>query len=511
MLRCRHPLLKAPAVLLVAACGALTDPGAPSSADRTLYATVTGAELAPGDTTRIGVVLREGRSKFETPPVQYDWPQGLTVEWQSSDPRVASVDALGLVTAGAPGVATIRARVRDRSDTATVRVAGAGAIAAPMPLSRISAGWNLTCAVASAGGAYCWGNNWNGELGIGAARPYTATVSPVSVAGGSRFIDVVTGEKYACALASGGVPYCWGNYGPVGAAVIGYRPVRVPDAPTLVQVTAGADHTCGLTTSGAVYCWGFNYFGELGTGVPRGALSLRARVVAGGPAFRQIAAGASFTCGLTAAGATYCWGANEFGQLGTGVPGASAVPVPVAGGLTFVSITAGSLHMCAVTVAGAAYCWGRNNMRQLGGATGDFSPVPVVVQSGLAFRQLSAGADFNCGVATDDAAYCWGSNGNGQLGTGVAAGLVTPVNGPNPYIEPVPVRVAARLGWSLVTSGAKHTCGVARDGQTYCWGANAGGELGIGRRLYDRGVDYPVKLAASTAPVPIRGPYGVGP
>lgn len=509
--RLRSRRAAAPAVLLAAACGTLTDPGDPVAADRRLYVTVTGAVLAPGDTTRIGVVLWDGLSIYETPPRLYDWPPGLVVQWESSDPSVARVDALGLVTAGAPGVATIRARVQDRTDTSTVRVADGSTIAAPMPLSVISAGQNFTCGVTGAGGTYCWGSNWNGELGIGAARQYTATVSPVSVAGGTRFVDIVAGGSHACGLTADGTPYCWGNYGPVGAGVIGYSRVRVTDSPALARIATRTDHTCGLTASGAAYCWGLDSDGELGSGAPGSGISFRARAVIGARAFGQIAAGGRHTCALTTSGAAFCWGSNGYGQLGTGVPGSSAAPVAVAGGLTFISITAGALHTCAITAAGTAYCWGRNNQGQLGGATGDFSPVPVVVRGGVSFRQVSAGANHNCGVATDDVAYCWGSNIDGQLGNGVPVGLVAPADGPNPYVEPVPVRVAGGIAFSMIASGASHTCGMARDGQAYCWGANDLGALGTGRRLYPRGVDYPVQKAMSTSPVAVRGPLAVGP
>ena len=53
--------------------------------------------------------------------------------------------------------------------------------------------------------------------------------------------------------------------------------------------------------------------------------------VSGGLSFGALAAGGSVTCGLTSAAAVYCWGLNNFGQLGDGTTTNSSVPVPVAG------------------------------------------------------------------------------------------------------------------------------------------------------------------------------------
>ena len=91
-------------------------------------------------------------------------------------------------------------------------------------------------------------------------------------------------------------------------------------------------------------------------------------------------AGGSVTCGVTTAGAGYCWGV---GQLGTGAPPyvSQTTPGPVLGGLSFTSLSANGInaHICGVTTTGLVYCWGRGLEGQLGnGATAD-QPTPVVV------------------------------------------------------------------------------------------------------------------------------------
>ena len=123
--------------------------------------------------------------------------------------------------------------------------------------------------------------------------------------------------------------------------------------------------------------------------------------VAGRLTFQSLSAGARQTCGVTTAGAAYCWGDNRFGTLGDGSRMFSNVPVAVAGMLTFQSLSADDIfHSCGVTTAGVGYCWGLNNFGQLGDGTKISSNMPVAVLGGLTFQTVSAGGAHSCGLTT---------------------------------------------------------------------------------------------------------------
>lgn len=81
--------------------------------------------------------------------------------------------------------------------------------------------------------------------------------------------------------------------------------------------------------------------------------------VSGGGTFTLLAAGQTHVCALDPSGAAFCWGSDAAGQLGNGVTGgAYKTPVPVSGGTAFKALAAGASHTCGLTMAGAAYCWG---------------------------------------------------------------------------------------------------------------------------------------------------------
>ena len=192
------------------------------------------------------------------------------------------------------------------------------------------------------------------------------------------------------------------------------------------------------------------------------------------------------SCFLTPAGAAYCRGQNQWGQLGYGlgasVPGgpSGAATVAVVGGLAFTAISTGHSHTCALTTGGTAYCWGANYAGQLGTAntlgpcnpedlsTASCSHTPVAVSGGLTFAQISAGWEHTCGLTPGGAAYCWGSNSDGQLGNGTFTSSRTPV------------AVTGGLTFTQISAGSGHTCGLTPGGIAYCWGGNESGQLGDG-------------------------------
>jgi alpha-tubulin suppressor-like RCC1 family protein len=237
------------------------------------------------------------------------------------------------------------------------------------------------------------------------------------------------------------------------------------------SVSGGYYHTCGVTTAGAAYCWGDNYTGTLGDGTRTS--STTPVPVAGGLAFATVSAGTYHTCGVTTSGKAYCWGTWGIGVVGYG-------PVLVAEKLTFATVSAGSGHSCGVTTTGAAYCWGDGFFGQRGdGDTASAYPqTPVPVAGGLMFAAVSAGGNHSCGVTTTGVAYCWGVNAWGQLGVGTSTG---PERCQNPGLDvyslacsTVPVAVAGGLAFKTVIASRGVTCGITRSDAPYCWGETYG-------------------------------------
>jgi alpha-tubulin suppressor-like RCC1 family protein len=235
-------------------------------------------------------------------------------------------------------------------------------------------------------------------------------------------------------------------------------------------MNAGDEFSCGISTDSRAYCWGWNNFGQLGDGTTTDRLTPVA--VAGGLRFRQLSTGSEATCGVTTDYRAYCWGINERGELGDGTTTDHSTPVAVVGGHKFSHIETQFVHTCAVSYPdGRAWCWGLNNEGQLGNGTRDFfsHSTPIAVSGGLTFTRISTGASHTCGLTTSNKIYCWGLNNEGQLGDGT-----------DTYRRLTPRLVTGGLAFAWVDAGGSSTCGVTTDHRAFCWGYGKEGQRGDG-------------------------------
>ncbi len=281
-----------------------------------------------------------------------------------------------------------------------------------------------SCAIVG-GAAKCWGSNRYGRLGDGTTR--IESNMPVQVVGLDSGVTAISvGTGHSCAVVSGAAK-CWGdNY--EGELGIGQKygwsntPVQVLGLEQGVSaISAGFASTCAVVF-GAARCWGFNGDFQLGDGTdlaqysPVAVFGLDAGVTG-------ISVGYSSVCAVVD-GAAKCWGSNRYGQLGDGTTRTRATPVDVVGlsdGVTTLSIGGEqNAHACAVAI-GAGWCWG-----DYGIGPGSSVPVSVSVSSGVA-TDIEVGAQGGC-IVVDSGVLCWGYNLGGVLGDGSnVSGVDAPV------------------------------------------------------------------------------------
>jgi alpha-tubulin suppressor-like RCC1 family protein len=197
------------------------------------------------------------------------------------------------------------------------------------------------CALDAAGAAWCWGNDYEGQLGDG-TPPETSNLgrgTPVRAQADASFVAVTAGGLHTCAIDTSHRAWCWGA-APLGDGTMTTRsvPTKVLGLPgPVIEIAAGAGHTCALLGDRTVWCWGENTRGEVGNGTYSPPVVSPARV-AGVADVVTIGLGAQHTCAIESDHSVWCWGSNagyctepcvpvETGQLGVSGILQSAAPV----------------------------------------------------------------------------------------------------------------------------------------------------------------------------------------
>lgn len=241
-------------------------------------------------------------------------------------------------------------------------------------IAPVSRGTEHACGLSEDGRAYCWGSNRLGQLGDDANATTGRGKATVAVATRETFTAISAGANHTCALAARGVAFCWGLNltGELGQAAVadecdGFpcsrRPVRVEASVRFDTLSAGFGHTCALS-DGRAFCWGRNDEGQLGSarvdescgGVP---CTVTPIPVLGARSFASLAAGGDHTCGVSD-GAAYCWGSNQYGQLGLDLRvRRTSRPTRVPFAERVVSIETRGIRTCVMGESGRRTCFGK--------------------------------------------------------------------------------------------------------------------------------------------------------
>jgi alpha-tubulin suppressor-like RCC1 family protein len=175
--------------------------------------------------------------------------------------------------------------------TTTDRSSPVDVIGLTSGVAAIAASDRLVCAVTTAGDAKCWGLNSEGQLGNGTMANSDVPVNVTGLAGITSAI--AAHDRHACALTTAGGVKCWGN-NDLGALGDGNSPndsdtpVDVDGLPSgIAAISAGNGMGCAVTVSGTAKCWGSNFAGKLGDGsttssdTPVGVAGLGASLMSG--------------------------------------------------------------------------------------------------------------------------------------------------------------------------------------------------------------------------------------
>jgi alpha-tubulin suppressor-like RCC1 family protein len=267
----------------------------------------------------------------------------------------------------------------------------------------IAAGGNHTCAILDNASIKCWGKNASGQLGIGdtnnrgdGSNPMGDSLPVVDLGSGRTAKVIVAGGSHTCTILDDSSIKCWGenDQGQLGLGnttdSLNASVVDMGSGITAKAITAGESHTCAILNNSAIKCWGRANEGQMGLfkwniNIGSGSNQMGTTgqddltKIGTGRTAVAIAAGKNHNCAILDNSSIKCWGANTSGQLGIGDTvnrgatqdgsnqmGDNLPVVDLGSGRTARGIIAGDNQTCAILDNASIKCWGANASGQLG-------------------------------------------------------------------------------------------------------------------------------------------------
>ncbi len=143
-------------------------------------------------------------------------------------------------------------------------------------------------------------------------------------------------------------------------------------------------------------------------------------------------------------------------------------------------------NSCAIAADGQRYCWGSALIASCAQGPCPISERPTrVVGAAVNLDAMASGGGIHCGVAANGEAYCWGDAGS--------SGTRSLGDGTTERSE-LPINVSIPNQVRTLSAGYSHACVVDVRDDVYCWGNGLGGKLG---REVPHGSAVPGKVATS--------------
>lgn len=360
----------------------------------------------------------------------------------------------------------------------------AGSIGTLSNVKQIGLGRGFGCALSKGALVYCWGRNDLNQLGALVSLPGMTKATAVQVtypqeAPISKVDTIAVGENHACALhRDEKTVYCWGDnrFGQLGNTSIRGLPEQVALGSNNLtlkgvrELAVGPDRTCIISSRDEVFCWGNGAHGVLGSEKVSSPYPVRALDANGEMlgAAGLISVGSDHSCIIDSTQKLYCFGLNEFGQLGSKLVAGQVVSGNLHPVEKVTAIDTQGMRTCMVYgVNQSVACFGDREIDVVNQKYEMNSFVPEEIKKGLnAYKGalgVSVGRTHICVISSDQRVECSGDGSKGQLGGGEtqAVKYAVVLDGQHQPLKDI-WQVKTREDWN---------CALKQEtGAVWCWG-----------------------------------------
>jgi alpha-tubulin suppressor-like RCC1 family protein len=176
-------------------------------------------------------------------------------------------------------------------------------------------------------------------------------------------------------------------------------------------LACGAGHVVAISTSGIIYVWGQNDYGQLGIGSTTPTQVDFPQISTTIPSNATFLALGEATSLIATNKTLWSFGENSFGQLGQGDTIDRNLPTQVSMDFGAIwKIYSGGQTSFLLNEQGILWCWGSNNYHQLG--PGIIPPIVTTptLSNMIGVIQIAAASNNNLFLTNSSEIYCVGSN-----------------------------------------------------------------------------------------------------
>jgi len=291
-------------------------------------------------------------------------------------------------------------------------------------------------------GMWVWGNNNNGCLGLGDTANRS---SPVQLGSNlewtdSRIVSISSSDgDHTIACKKDGSLWGWGSntYGQLGNGTKAHRssPVQIGSTNDWANAVTGAFFTIAVKTDGSLYTWGRNANGYLGNNQGGTDQPYPYRIgldTTWSKDVNHLDSG-HHTAAIKTNGTLWCWGANNFGQIGNNTSVAVSSPAQIGAGTDWAYVAVGgadntisNAHTIGIKSNGTMYAWGTNNNGQLGDNSVVHKSSPVQIP-GTTWKFAKPFNGGTIAIKTNGTLWSWGEYTYGCLGTRATKNSSSPI------------------------------------------------------------------------------------
>ena len=330
-------------------------------------------------------------------------------------------------------------------------------------------------AILDNGSLYAWGNNKDGQLGLGLTDEYVAYNKKVDIPGKVKLIKCAGDNptESACyVITEDGALYVWGknSYGQLGVGdeVNKNTPTKVNLPSKIKELITTGSSVYAILEDGSLYSWGENSYGQLGVGDEVNK-NTPTKVNLPGKIKELITTGSSVYA-LMEDSSLYSWSENSDGQLGVGDKINKNTPTIVNLPGKIKKLITSSSASYAILEDGSLYAWGYNGYGQLGVGDEVNKNTPTKVNLPSKIKELITTGLSVYALMEDSSLYSWGENSYGELGVGDEVNKNTPTK----------VNLPGKIKELITTTNGSSVYALMEDSSLYSWGYNSYGQLGVG-------------------------------